>query len=260
MLRKPDNCLFYILSPFILVSTTTAGSLAVGDGQIDGRKLQPYALTWRQCTFADGHWSSVGDLTEKLDVIGPSVLRQRQTGHPGAGAIQRTDVFLDRQSFSPLRIETEVTKDGMRHTYAVRQLDADGYSGFVEQNGERKDIRGRINTGMLHGGGMGLPLATLPFQDEPLEFAASMISFDGTYRVIASWIGRETTVLNGTKTETWLIDVEWHHHESGDVYPPGPDASGGRYWVVPEPPPGTPYVLRYKTDTYAVEFVREVCP
>ena len=40
----------------------------------------------------------------------------------------------------------------------------------------------------------------------------------------------------------------------------GPDASGGRYWVVPEPPDGFPYVPRYKTDTYAVEFVRNTCP
>jgi len=56
------------------------------------------------------------------------------------------------------------------------------------------------------------------------------------------------------------VDVEWHHRESGDVYLPGPDASGGRYWIVTEPPAGFPYVPRYKTDTYAVEFVGGFCP
>ncbi len=39
------------------------------------------------------------------------------------------------------------------------------------------------------------------------------------------------------------------------VYPPGPDGSGGRYWVLSEKTAELPHVIRYKTDTYAVEFL-----
>lgn len=87
-----------------------------------------------------------------------------------------------------------------------------------------------------------------------------MVGFDATYDVIAVWAGKETLDFHGQKIEARLIDVEWHHRESGDVYPPGPDASGGRYWVVPNPPSGFPYVPRYQTDTYAVEFTAGICP
>ncbi len=113
---------------------------------------------------------------------------------------------------------------------------------------------------MLHGAALGLPLAMLEYQDEPLHFKASMVSFDGTYEVKATWVGRAVLQFEGNDIEAWLIDVEWHHNESGDIYPAGPDESGGRYWVVSNPPEGFPYVPRYQTDTYAVEFISGVCP
>ena len=58
------------------------------------------------------------------------------------------------------------------------------------------------------------------------------MSFDGTYRTIATLAGRETFTHDSQQVEVLLVDVEWHHQETGDVYPPGPDASGGRYWLV----------------------------
>ena len=107
---------------------------------------------------------------------------------------------------------------------------------------------------------MGLPLATLDYQGEPVEFAASMINFDATYKVIATWAGTETFEHNGQDVEATMVDIHWIHNEIGDVYPGGPDESGGRYWLVKNPPEGFPYVPRYKTDTYAVEFVQGACP
>jgi hypothetical protein len=125
---------------------------------------------------------------------------------------------------------------------------------------ETQELSGSITSDMLNGAALGLPLATLGYQKQPLEFMASMMSFDGTYNVTAEWVGKETLTFDGENVEAWLIDVEWHHRESGDIYPPGPDASGGRYWVVNDPPDGFPYVPRYQTDTYNVEFVRNTCP
>lgn len=252
---------YMILIAILIMVTASAATnrMVMGDGQIDGRKLLAYKLTWRQCSLQDGHWQDQGTLTEELSLVGDDELRQRQTGHPPNGAVSQADTLFDRSSFAPLRMEMEVTKDGTRVAYAERQFTAEGYSGYVERGGDKTALEGTINSKMLHGGAMGLPLATMDFQSEPLEFMASMVAFDGTYRVIAEWAGKETLEFEGQEIVAWLIDVEWHHIESGDIYPPGPDASGGRYWVVPDPPTGFPYVPRYKTDTYAVEFVGDTC-
>ena len=70
----------------------------------------------------------------------------------------------------------------------------------------------------------------------------------------------DDSCAGGRDVDVWLVDVEWHHLETGDIYAAGPDASGGRYWVVRNPPPGFPYVPRYKTDTYTIEFIADLCP
>lgn len=235
-------------------------NMSVGDGIIDGSRIKPYRLTWQQCSNQDGEWQNQGELTEELVVIGDEVLRHRQTAHQAGGVIGKSSTYFDRSSFAPLRMEMEADRDGDRLMYAERQLNAEGYTGVMIRGEDQMKLEGKISTNMLHGGVMGLPLATMDYQEEPVRFLASMIGFDGTYDVIANWADKDTLLFDGEKVEAWLIDVEWRHRESGDVYPPGPDASGGRYWVVPNPPNGYPYVPRYQTDTYAVEFTAGICP
>ena len=241
------------------VAAAANDNMVIGDGRIDGSKLKPYRLTWRQCSLQDGQWQDGGMLTEELVVIGDQVLRHRQIASQPGGVMSQSDTFFDRSSFAPLRMELEVTRDGEILVYRELRLDADGYSGIATQGEDSKELQGKISSHMLHGGSMGLPLATMNEQKKPVEFLASMVSFDATYDVIAEWVGTETLEFGGEEIQSWLIDVEWHHRESSDVYPPGPDASGGRYWVVPNPPAGFPYVPRYKTDTYSVEFIESDC-
>ncbi len=236
-------------------------SVQLGDGKIDGTKLQPYELSWRQCRLLDGDWVASNNLTERLIVIGDDVLRVQQFSVLPDGGSAVTTTYLDRHSLAPLRLERRMTAaDGSERGSAEHVLTESGYKGRVAQGDKTKQVAGKANSTMLHGNVMGLPLATLDYQDQPLEFAASMISFDATYKVTASWVGRENLDFNGTKVEAWMVDVHWVHQEIGDVYPGGPDESGGRYWLVQNPPDGFPNVPRYKTDTYAVEFVPGVCP
>jgi type III secretory pathway component EscS len=234
--------------------------MTLGDGMIDGAKLKPYRFTWQQCSNQGGVWQAQGEIVEELVTIGELVLRHRQFGNQPGGPVVRSDTYFDRRSFAPLRMEVEARFNGSVVASSERQLDADGYTGVSVQGNTPTELQGSINSQMLHGSVMGLPLATMDYQEEPVEFLASMIAFDGTYVVVAEWAGKEMLEFEGRKIETWLIDVEWLHRESGDVYPPGPDASGGRYWVAPDPPANFPYVPRYQTDTYAVEFVAGVCP
>ena len=139
-------------------------------------------------------------------------------------------------------------------------LNTKGYSGWSERGDESKDVQGSITSNMLNGSALGLPLATLRYRDDPLQFAASMLAFDASYQVEATWVGKESVDFADGRIEVWLVDLKWVHDGLGDIYPPGPDASGGRFWIVADPPRGFPYVPRYKTDTYAVEFIEGTCP
>ena len=233
-------------------------SLVVGDGQIDGTLLKAYRLSWRQCTFEDGDWKSQASLTEELKIVNTTLVHSLAVA-AADGVTQVTTTTYDRGSLAPLHMEHEVTREGASLAYETRTLTADGYTGTVTRDEESQNVAGTINSAMLNGAAMGLPLATLPLQDEPLTFRASMMSFDGTYNVTAAWAGTETIEFMGTEIEAWLVDVEWHHIESGDVYQPGPNGSGGRFWIVRNPPSGFPYVPKYQTDTYAVEYVADRC-
>lgn len=242
-------------------TSTAIQPLELGDGQIDGRKIAEYELQWQQCAFAEGNWVDGGMLTEQVAVIGDQTLRLRHIVKRPSGPTTVATTYFERDTFGPRRMEViAIMPDASRKLLAVQELNADGYQGWSALAGARESVQGKINSKMLPGAVMGLPLATLGYQESPLEFSASMMSFDATYRVIVSWVGRETLEYNDQKVEALLVDAEWHHQESGDIYPPGPDASGGRYWLVPKPPEGFPYVPRYQTDTYAVEFVPGVCP
>lgn len=245
---------------FIAMAASANNTMSVGDGQIDGAKLKPYRLVWQQCSLQDGAWQNQGKLTEELVLIGDDTLRHRQLSTQPDGVIGQSTVYFRRASFAPLRMEVDATKEGETLFHAERVLNSGGYTGVVVRGDNTRTLQGTISSNMLHGGAMGLPLATMREQDTPIEFPASMIGFDGSYDVVAQWSGKETLEFEGRKIEASLVDVEWHHRESGDVYPPGPDASGGRYWIVPNPPAGFPYVPRYKTDSYAVEFISDACP
>ncbi len=245
----------------ICVAAGAGNEMVVGDGQIDGRKIEPFEITWHQCGFENDQWKDQGMVTEVLTPIGDAVLRLRRNMLQSNGVTGVSTTYFDRATFAPIRMETDITDAaGTRLAYSQRDLNADGFTGVLDRGGKIKNLQGEINSNMLAGGSLGLPLATIAYQKEPLEFLASMMSFDASYRVKAEWAGSETLDFEGKQVEAWLVDIEWHHQELGDVYPPGPDASGGRYWVVPNPPDGFPYVPRYKTDTYAVEFIEGVCP
>ena len=196
--------------------------MTVGDGLIEGARIKPYQLEWHQCSLQEGQWQNQAALREELVVIGDSVLRHRQLVSRSDGVVRRSDTYFERASFAPLRTEAQATKAGDRLAYGERILAADGYSGFSERGETTKMLQGTISSNMLHGAAMGLPMAAMDYQDTPVEFVASMIGIDGTYDVIAEWVGKEAMTFGENDIEAWLIDVEWHHRESGDVYPTGP--------------------------------------
>ena len=72
------NLLIALLLPAVGGAADASNEMIVGDGQIDGRKVEPFELTWQQCAFQDGQWISQGAVTEALAPIGDTVLRLRR--------------------------------------------------------------------------------------------------------------------------------------------------------------------------------------
>jgi len=259
--RHPQALLSLWLGLLISLPVSGEGTALSGNELVDALKIRPYSLSWNQCALMEEQWVPRGLLHEKLDRIGTTVSRIRQTTMRSNGGNAVVTAYYDH-SFSVLRIEQDIhLADGTKAAWAEFEFDQSGYHGRKVRGEEIKEVSGSLTSAMLNGAGLGLPLASLDWQDQPLSLLSSMINMDASYDVIATWAGKEKiTTPDGIALETWLIDVEWKHRELGDIYPPGPDASGGRYWVVQHPPKGFPPVVRYKTDTYVVEFLEEFCP
>ncbi len=247
--------------------TALAGPTVIemGDGHVNGNAVQPYEFTWRQCSKQGENWVDGRTLTERAAEVeegGRRYLRHEQESVLPNGGRTVAVTYFERASLAPRRMEAHVyAPDGTETRSASYTLGLTGYTGRKVRDGVEESVEGDANSAMYHGMAFGLVLAMLDLDHAlPAELPASMLAYDATYRVIATSAGRTTLRFADGAIDAWLVDVEWHHRELGDVYPPGPDASGGRYWLVPEPPEGFPYVPRYQTDTFAVEFLPEVCP
>ncbi len=257
--------MFIVLVSLLTISCVSShGPAAPGKTllqAIDGTRLNPYSHTWQQCALQEGRWQTSDPLTERLELLDDDTIRLTHTVDRAQGPTTVATMLLDRTHLGPTKLElTARLPDGKTKDLFAFDLTPAGYSGWSALTGEMEQKAGVITSNMLHGTILGLPLATLGPQSAPMTFTASMMNFDATYRIIAKWAGAKQITFNGSKIDVQLVDVEWHHNESGDVYPPGPNASGGRYWLITNPPAGLPYVIRYQTDTYAVEFFQSVCP
>ncbi len=237
-----------------------AAPMRMGDGTVQGKRLDDYEIVWLQCSIQEQGWVSGGQLTESLVSTG-DVLRVTQRAERPNGIVSVATTTFERSSLAPRRMEQQATgPDGNVLVTVTRDFSEKGYSGESRKGDQVTELGGTINSSMWHGGALGLPLATIDADRYPVEFASSMVAFHGTYRTIATLAGRETLQHEGAPVEALLVDVEWHHIESGDIYPPGPDASGGRYWLLPDPPDNYPYVPQYRTDTYLVSTLMDECP
>ena len=124
---------------FSSTSVNAYGALQLGDGQIDGRKLQPYELTWQQCALQDGQWQSSGSFVEQLEPIGDQVFRHRQINQRPDGGRSVSTSFFDRQSMALLRVEGDLYgPDGQLAAHSEYVFDSDGYKGRKRRGEESK--------------------------------------------------------------------------------------------------------------------------
>ncbi len=256
---KPNIVIFAsMLTACVAVADPT--QVQIGDGQISGMSLSSYDFVWSQCGATEGVWSTSPNLSERAVVIGDAMLRLTQSSSSEQGNSTST-AYLDRASLSPVRFERKMSPpDGSAAMTLEHTLSEDGYHLVMRQGEQMRSKDGSIGSNMYDGASLGLALSRLSFDVDAYAFQSSMIGMEATYSTIATLAGRETVQHGDDALNVMLVDVEWHHDQKGEIYLPGPNESGGRYWIVQNPPEGVPYVLRYQTDTYVVEFEPEVCP
>jgi hypothetical protein len=264
LLRASSGSLALIICFGASAADTEATKIVMGDGQIDGTVIAPYEAQWRQCKKQDDAWVSNGSVIERATEIernGRSIMRLEQETHLPNGVRARSVTLFDRATLAPLSVESRARNQGDETLgSASYKYEENGYTGSRARGDQQQTVMGEASSRMYRGMNLGLALATLdPSAQLPAELSASMVAMNATYDVIVTYAGTDTFDFEGKKVEAWMADIEWHHLGLGDVYPPGPDASGGRYWIVSDPPEGFPYVPRYQTDTFVVEFQPGVC-
>ncbi|SIN63180.1 hypothetical protein SAMN02745824_1193 [Parasphingorhabdus marina DSM 22363] len=249
------------LALLAMASENTITPITMGDGQIDGRKITAYDHSWRQCNLQDGQWVAGPALRERATVIGDKLLRIDQHATLPGNVINNMHFYFDRATLAPVRLEREfLGPDGRMLASRTFDFDEQGYRAEIFQKGETTVKTGALTASMYSAATMGLPLSTLEFGDQTVAFTALMTNFDASYAIQASKTGAEMLETETGQIPVDWIDVTWKHNEAGDIYPPGPDASGGRYWITRTPVEGVPRILRYKTDSYVVEFEPQYCP
>ena len=247
----------------ILSGTALADEVRVIDlksGEFSLQSVSEYSYTWHQCALQEGNWITMPNLTEDLSVIREDLVRLRQTTVMPNGMLQLSTQYYDRVTFAPLKLEVDVGAPGQDRVYQARYtLDASGFKGSVKRSDGETAISGVITSQMLNGTTMGLPLAMIGDWNLPTFFKASMMSFEGSYEVTAEKVGTKLIKISDEEVEVLQIDVHWKHLESGDIYAPGPNETGGQYWVLSNASDHLPHVIRYKTDSYAIEFTPLTC-
>lgn len=229
----------------------------MGDGQIGGEELEPYDFTWNQCTFQDGEWVTGLPVRETLQLRSDGQIELSQFSSAPDGAQTVITHVLDAQSLRRTELIQKVkTPDGTELGSARLSFSSDG---FTIKAGDEERPGGTISSNMYGGAYLGLPLSMVDYSDGAVVLDAGMLAVQGTYRVEAFPMGVETIGLVNGSVYAQRVDVRWLHHESGDIYEPGPDGSGGRYWLLTTPQTDLPRVLAYKTDTYAIEFSPMTC-
>jgi len=231
--------------------------IIMGDGEIVGDQLKPYDFTWNQCTYQDGEWVNGPPVRETLEIRSDGQFELSQFSSAPDGEQTVITHVLDARSLRRTELIQKVkTPDGVELGSARLTFSSDG---FTVKVGDEERPGGSISSNMYDGAYLGLPLSTVDYSDGGFALDAAMLAVQGTYRVEAFPMGVETIALVNGSANAQRVDVWWLHHESGDIYEPGPDGSGGRYWLLTTPQTDLPRVLAYKTDTYAIEYSPMTC-
>lgn len=255
-MNTPVKLLIVLLAIAPLSSMANERSFEVifpGQDRETEATAQAYQGSWKQLVLVEGDWQESASINERMEAAGDDQWLHVQTSIPSdemkvvsTRLVNRSDLFTTEVKQELLGFP-DTQPRSMHITYANKQIKRkilmadgqeieqmvhmpfDGYDGFI----------------------LGLALSGLPLSDgKEYRLPSVMPNFMAGYWLHATVSdGGDVTLSDGSEQSIWFVDVEWWNINDGDIYPAGPDGTGGRYSIFKQPKSGQPAVYRYQTDT-----------
>jgi hypothetical protein len=235
----------------------------VGDPRIDGSSLQPYEVAWavgtagKQGPLARGERVPAGGISlqklERAELDGRPVWRRTLVRKPAGSDVELMTaiIYMELETLRPIRAMAEQpggSRMGFDYdwdAYVVRPLGA----------GEDTPPVMTMDLTMLESGAHDVWMAALPFDD---GFAAKLpvlqASTASKHWVVARVVGSEVVDPgDGSELDAWVVELDWWGMGADPSYFPGGGrngtaGTGGKYWILKDPPPGMSRVFRVRTE------------
>ena len=240
--------------------------LLVGHPDLSGGDLSDYRATFSMGRHHKEGPMQVGEtvragafqesVLERVEVDGRRVLRRSSIVKlaNGGQVVGRASIDMDAETLLPLRASSE--QGGVR-TDVVYDWQASVVRRSPGPDGSetREDP---IDMEMLEVGAHDVWMAALPLSEGfsariPTVFAPLGVKYWAVPRVVGS---EPIELGDGHRHAAWVVELDWWGMGAANTlenYSPGGGANGsggtgGKYWVLKEPVPGKPRVVRVRTE------------
>ncbi len=236
--------------------------LLVGDPRIDGTRLEPYAGAWRVFTLGKGASATDPASARSRGVSLQSLQRDELDGRPvwrrtvvrrsaDGEELMSATVWLDVATLRPLRAaarQPDGTEIGFVYDwedYAIRAIGSE----------EEAPPIVTLDLAMLEAAAHDVWMAALTYEDGfTARIPVIMASSGAKHWAVPRVVGTEPVELgDGRRLEAWVVSLDWWGMGGDSSYFPGvrPDGSvgsGGKYWILKDPPRGLGRVFRVRTE------------
>ncbi len=222
---------------------------------IDPTRLKPFHAHWVQKQQQDGQEKlSPITIEERLNRNDEGDWVHKQTMHHAEKPIKvyhsRT---FDQHSMRLLNQSTHYENAPAQAPKSVTyQLFNNHFTGVVTAaDNSTKDIRHPLSMPMFDGQIAGLAIASLPLgTDKKWSMPMTIPTLKAEYWLEAKVTDRTLmAAANGQQVDVWVVDALWHNLTDGDIYPGGPENSGGTYYITADQQAGQPVVMAYANNS-----------
>lgn len=232
---------------------------AVGSGEIDGLRLLPY----ERAAYAIGRTDKDGPLEVGETVRAAAIqtmslrpdrrdgrevwVRSFETARAGDPTVLASgEIVMDRRTLAP--ISSTLERGG-----ATTEIEYDWDGREIRATGAEIQSVDRL---MLEAGAHETWVGAIDWAAvERAKIPAVLAGGGGAWWAVPRVVGREQVELgDGQRREAFVIEMDWWSMDSDNpTFTPGGGANGtagtgGKYWVLADPPDGMPPVVRIQTE------------
>jgi hypothetical protein len=236
----------------------------VGHPGLDGSALAPY----RGVRFAMGRVDksrpatpakpidavAYQTLTLRADRLGDREvwIRSVETARATGEVLGRGEIVLDRRTLAPVRatVERGGTEQVLEYDWDLHEVRQVSPPPEPDAGSERLDLKA------LEAATHETWMAVIPWSEGLRVMIPTILAGGGgKWWAVPHVVGSDMVdVGDGVERSAWVIDVDWwgmgadHATFTPGGRPDGTAGPGGKYWVLRDPPPGMPPVVRVQTE------------